>query len=78
MQCGITVMTRTSKEIVDARMRLGVAVAREAIWNDLVQISQATHLAEMRPEKSGEMNEIIRHHVERIIGTLKILGADNL
>jgi len=71
-------MTRPSKEIVDARMRQGVEVAREAIWNDLVQISQATHLAEMRPETSGEMNEIIRHHVERIIGTLQILGADRL
>ena len=71
-------MTMASREIVDSRMRRGVQVAHEAIWNDLVQISQATHLAEMRPDKSGEMNEIIRHHVQRIIGTLKILGADNV
>jgi len=32
----------------------------------------------MRPEKSDEMNMLIRQHVERIIGTLKVLGADNL
>lgn len=51
-------------------IKRGVTLARDEIWNNLVQISHATHLSDMKQEKREEMNALIRNNVDNIITTL--------
>ena len=51
-------------------IKRGVTLARDEIWNNLVQISHATHLSDMKQEMREEMNALIRNNVDNIISTL--------
>ena len=61
------------EDATEENIKKGIILARDEIWNNLLQISQATHLAEQGHENSEDMNKLIRRNVETIITTFRQL-----